>query len=126
MDGETDSNVRCVFELGQVDGMESVVGTYTFSNIQIDKLDFNTTDVKTIEQEDKLKLYLTQDQNRLYFLNEDDYTHISIFSLDGKLLAKHPLTAGLNEINTGRWPSGIYIVALEGKGKTAVRKIWKK
>jgi aryl-phospho-beta-D-glucosidase BglC (GH1 family) len=126
MNDETDPVARCVFDLGQAIGMVNVIGTATFSNIQIDKLDFNTTGVTIIKQEKDLPLYLTQDQNQLYFLNEDDYIRISIFSPDGSLLAKHPLTAGFNEINTGRWASGIYIVAVDGKGKNAVRKIWKK
>jgi aryl-phospho-beta-D-glucosidase BglC (GH1 family) len=38
MNDETDPAARCVFDLGQVIGIESVIGTATFSNIQIDKL----------------------------------------------------------------------------------------
>jgi hypothetical protein len=125
MEEDTDPDARFVFNLGMIVGMTTAIGKATFSHIQIDKLDF-PTGIATIEQKDKLQLYLTPDQNQLCFFNEDGYSRIRIFSLNGSLLANHPLTAGYNEINTSRWASGIYIVAVDGQGKNAVRKIWKK
>jgi hypothetical protein len=125
MEEDTDPDARFVFNLGMMVGATTTIGKATFSNIQIDKLDF-PTGIATIEQKDKLQLYLTPDQNQLCFFNEDGYSRISIFSLNGSLLANHPLTAGYNEINTDRWASGIYIVAVDGQGKNVVRKIWKK
>ncbi|MDR1203540.1 MAG: carbohydrate binding domain-containing protein [Tannerellaceae bacterium] len=125
MNEDTDPDARFVFNLGMMVGMTCVIGEATFSSIQIDKLEF-PTDIAAIEQKNDLQLYLTPDQNQLCFFNEDGYSRISIFSLDGNLLAKHSLTAGYNEINASRWASGIYIVAVDGKGKNDVRKIYKK
>jgi hypothetical protein len=125
MNEDTDPDARIVFNLGMMVGMTCVIGEATFSHIQIDKLEFSTG-VAAIEQKNDLQLYLTPGQNQLCFFNEDGYNRISIFSLDGSLLTKHALTAGYNEINTSRWASGIYIVAVDGNGKNAVRKIYKK
>jgi hypothetical protein len=125
MEEDTDPDARFAFNFGMMVGFTCVIGEATFSNIQIDKLEY-PTGIAEIEQKDKLQLYLTPGQNQLCFFNENDYTRIKVFCLDGSLQANHPLTAGYNEINTSRWAPGIYIVALDGQGKNAVRKISKK
>lgn len=126
MNENTDPAARFVFDLGKMVGETTALGIVTFSNIQLDKLDFNTTGITTVGKEENVQVYLTSGQSRLCFSNEDNYTSLSVFSLGGSLIAKHPLTAGNNEINANSWASGIYIIVLDGKGKNYVQKIVKK
>jgi predicted ribosome-associated RNA-binding protein Tma20 len=123
MEEDTDPDARFAFNLGMMVGVTTVIGEATFSNIRIDKLEYPTA-IAEIEQKDRLQLYFTSGQ--LCFFNENDYTQIRVFCINGKLQADQPLTAGYNEIDASHLASGIYIVVLNGKGKnTKALKVFK-
>jgi len=76
--------------------------------------DTNATSVKEIRLTDLYKVYSTKNTIVIDGLN---FTDVSVFEIDGSLLAKKTSVSGKTEFNVSK---GVYLVSIGGKGAKVI------
>ena len=111
---ENDPVARFVFDLGTIQPNTTI----SFSDIQLDKIRIVPASTSKVAGETNVNYHFNPVDSRLYIANNSLYDQALIYTISGSLAARHPLVSGANEISCIHYPSGVYIIALEGKGKS--------
>jgi alpha-L-fucosidase len=103
--------------IGQISGIHKVTLKYnnhTSSLLSIGFTDTNATSVKEIRLTDLYKVYSIKNTIVIDGLNFKD---VSVFEIDGSLLAKKTSVSGKAEFNVNK---GVYLVSIGGKGAKVI------
>jgi endoglucanase len=113
------SNARMVFDMGNSTLNISV------TDIKIEEIVFEAPTGIISPEVEKLRIFPNPVKDILYYSNPENFTRVSVFSLDGKQLLDKPIQQAENSLDVSGLQPGIYFIRFAGKNKIVTEKIMK-